>query len=84
MWAPPVEPGPAPTTAPAVSPELARARQLAQGAEHRKVRALLEKKLRAGKANREEASILMDACGALRDKACIEAVKVKHPEVDLP
>ena len=34
MWAPPVEPGPAPTTAPAVSPELARARQLAQGAEH--------------------------------------------------
>jgi hypothetical protein len=66
----------------AVSPELAKARLLAQAGEHKKVRALLEKKVKAGKGSREEAALLMESCTALRDKACIDIVKAKHPEVD--
>ncbi|MDF2693277.1 MAG: hypothetical protein K0S65_1660, partial [Labilithrix sp.] len=69
---------------PPVNPDLAKARVLAQAGDHKKIRALLEKKVRTGKGNKEEAAILMDSCIALRDKACMDAVKAKHPEVDGP
>ncbi len=62
--------------------EVARARAFAQTGDSKKVRALLEKKVRAGKASKEEAMLLVDACIALRDKACLEAAKAKHPEID--
>jgi hypothetical protein len=84
IWTPPAPEVPQPTPAAPVSPELAKARVFAQAGDHKKVRALLEKKLKAGKANREEAALLMEACSALRDRACTEAVKAKHPEVDSP
>jgi hypothetical protein len=83
VWAP-AETGAPPAPAASVNPELAKGRSLAQAGDHKKVRALLEKKVRAGKGNREEAAILMDACMNLRDRPCMDAVKGKHPEVDGP
>lgn len=82
VWAPPETAAPPPTAAPPVSPELAKARALAQAGETKKVRALLEKKVKSGKSSREEAALLLEACLALRDKACVEMVKSKHPELD--
>jgi hypothetical protein len=82
VWAPPDTGGPAPAPVPAVSPDLAKARSLAQAGDHKKVRALLEKKVRAGKGSKEEAAILMESCIALRDKPCVDAVKAKYPEIE--
>lgn len=84
IWSPPDTGGPPPTPPPPVPPELAKARVLAQAGDHKKVRALLEKKVKAGKGSREEAALLMESCIALRDKPCMDAVKAKHPEVDGP
>jgi hypothetical protein len=81
IWTPPDPGGPLPSTAPS-NPDLAKARAAAQAGDNKKVRALLEKKVKTGKCSKEEATLLLDACAALRDKACIEAVKAKHPEVD--
>jgi hypothetical protein len=83
VWAPPDPGGPLPSALP-VSPDLAKARAFAQAGDSKKVRALLEKKVKGGKGSREEATLLLDACAALRDKACVEAVKAKHPEVAAP
>lgn len=66
------------------SPELTKARALAEAGEPKKVRALLEKKARAGKATREEAALLVDACTLLRDKACIELAKAKLATLEGP
>lgn len=57
-----------------------RARAAAEAKEFKKVRALLEKKVRAGKSTPEEAQLVFRACVQLKDKACIDAVKAKHPE----
>lgn len=86
VWAPPDTGGPPPTPAPAaaVPPDLAKARALSEAGDHKKVRALLEKKVKTGKASHEEASILMEACLILRDKACVDAIKAKHPDVEGP
>ncbi len=85
VWAPPETAAPPPTApAPPPSPELAKARVLAQAGETKKVRALLEKKVKSGKSSKEEAALLLEACTALRDKACIDMVKSKHPELDGP
>ncbi len=88
VWAPPDTGGPAPTPAPppiaSASADLVKARALLDAGDHKKVRALLEKKVKAGKANHEEASVLMEACLILRDKACVEAIKAKHPDVEGP
>lgn len=83
IWAPP-EPSPPPSPEPteSTSPDLAKAKELAEAGEHKKVRALLEKRVKAGKGSDEEASLLLDACVALRDKACIESVKAKHPSLN--
>ncbi len=85
VWAPPDTGGPLPTPpppAPSVSPDAVKARALADSGEHKKVRALLEKKVKAGKGTNDEAAVLMESCIALRDKACIDAVKAKHPAVE--
>ena len=87
VWNPPdLGGGPPPTPAPAASvpPDLAKARVLSEAGDHKKVRALLEKKVKAGKANHEEATILMESCLILRDKGCVEAIKAKHPDVEAP
>lgn len=80
IWTPP-DTNPLPPPEPA-NADVAKARELAEAGEHKKVRTLLEKKVKAGKGSDEEASLLMDACVALRDKACIESVKAKHPSVN--
>jgi hypothetical protein len=87
IWAPPDTGGPLPTPAPPPSatntnPDLVKARQLAATNDHKKIRTLLEKKVRAGKGSSEEAAILMTSCLALKDKACADAVKAKHPELE--
>jgi hypothetical protein len=79
VWAPPDTGG---LPAPPPNADLAKARALAQAGDSKKVRALLEKKVKAGKGSKEEAALLLQACIALRDKACVDAVKAKHPEVD--
>src|SRR5689334_16677517 len=87
VWVPPeLASAPPPTFSPAaaISPDLAKARAAAQAGDHKKVRSLLEKRVRTGKASREEAVLVADACIALRDKACVDAVKAKHPEIDAP
>jgi hypothetical protein len=86
VWAPPDTGGPPPTPAPvaSVNPDLAKARTLSEAGDHKKVRALLEKKVKTGKANHEEATILMESCLILRDKSCVEAIKAKHPDVEGP
>ena len=42
------------------------------------MRALLEKKVRAGKCAPEEAQLVFRACTALKDKSCVAEVKAKH------
>ena len=86
VWAPPDPGGPPPTPASvaSVNPDVAKARTLLEAGDHKKVRALLEKKVKAGKASHEEATILMEACLGLRDKGCVEAIKAKHPDVEGP
>jgi hypothetical protein len=88
IWAPPDSNGTAPpstssaasATAPS-NPELAKARAAADAKDFKKVRSLLEKKVRGGKGGPEEAQLVFHACVQLKDKACSEAVKAKHPEV---
>lgn len=87
IWAPPDTGGPLPTSAPppsAPNPELAKARALALAGDHKKVRTLLDKKVKSGKATTEEAAVLLESCTALRDKACVDLVKAKHPELQAP
>lgn len=83
IWAPPETAAP-PTPAPPTNPDLAKARAFAQAGEHKKVRGLLEKKLKTGKATSEEAAVLLESCTALRDKACSELVKAKFPDRAAP
>ncbi len=85
IWAPPETAAPPPVTgalpaSPGSGADLVKARQLAQAGDNKKVRALLEKKVRAGKASRDEASVLLDACVALRDKPCVDATRGKYPD----
>ena len=65
---------------PGPSPELVKARLAADGKDFKKVKALLEKKVRGGKCTPEETQLVFRACVALKDKACSDAVKAKHPE----
>jgi hypothetical protein len=72
---------PLPWSSASVSPDLAKARAFAEAGEPKRVRATLEKKLKAGKLSRQEAVLLADACVVLRDRACIDAVHAKYPEL---
>jgi hypothetical protein len=77
VWNPP-EAHPAPpvvvASAPPPSPELAKAQAAAAAHDWKKVKALLEKRARAGKASPEEVQLAHDACEALKDKACLDAL----------
>jgi hypothetical protein len=87
IWHPPEGPatvtpssdgGAAPTAS--ASPELVKARAAADAKDFKKVRSLLEKKARSGKGTPEENQLVFRACTALKEKACADAVKAKHPE----
>jgi hypothetical protein len=88
IWAPPQGPGTAPVTSggtvtpppPTVSAELVKARAAAEAKEFKKVKTLLEKKVRAGKGTPEENQLVFRACVQTKDKACVADVKAKHPE----
>ena len=88
MWQPPeavsaASGGPA-ASAPAPAPPSAdyvKAKAAADAKDWKKVRALLEKKARAGKATAEEAQLALDACIAAKDKACAEGVHAKYPNL---
>lgn len=85
IWTPPDPGGPLPApaaSAAAVGPDLAKARALASAGEHKKVRSLLEKKVKSGKASEEEAAVLFESCTTLKDKTCVELVRAKHPELE--
>jgi len=88
IWSPPDTTGGTTTTAtqtgtakePGVSAELAKAKTAAEQKDHKKVKALLEKKVHGGKGTTEEARLLLAACTQLKDKTCIADVKKQHPE----
>jgi hypothetical protein len=90
VWAPPEPAGgvvaPTPeasaSAAPPANPELAKAHAAAEAKDWKKVKQLLEKKARAGKASPEEAKLAFDACMTLKEKACADAVKAKYPQVE--
>jgi hypothetical protein len=62
------------------SPELVKARAASEAKEFKKVRTLLEKKVRAGKSLPEENQLVFRACVALKDKVCSDTIKAKHPD----
>lgn len=62
------------------SPEAKRAAAAFEKGEHKKVRALLEKKARSGKATPAEARLVSLSCAALADRACIEALRPFVPQ----
>ncbi|MBX3226082.1 MAG: hypothetical protein KIT84_29095 [Labilithrix sp.] len=74
--------GPGPSPAPTAAPELQKARAAAEARDFKKVRALLEKKVKSGKGNREEATLLLESCSALKDKPCMEIAKKAYPELE--
>jgi hypothetical protein len=81
VWTPPdtaTPPTPGSTSTPPKDPDFLKAKELAQKGEHKKVRALLEKKVRSGKATSEELELLSESCTALKDKACVDLVKSKQ------
>jgi hypothetical protein len=82
IWHPPdAVGGPAATSsAPPLPPELVKARAAAEAKDSKKVRSLLEKKVRGGKCLPEESQLVYRACVVLKDKACFEGVKAKHPD----
>lgn len=85
IWAPPTSTTPVDTASsssgafPSASPELVKARQASDAKDFKKVRSILEKKVRGGKCAPEESQLLFHACAQLKDKACTEAVRAKHP-----
>ncbi len=84
IWAPPTATTPtASTTATAALPpsaELLKARAAADAKDFKKVKSILDKKVRGGKCAPEESQLLFRACSQLKDKACVEAVRAKHPD----
>lgn len=87
MWSPPAPPPEAPPPAVSADPraaELARLTAAAAAGEHKKVKAALDKRVRAGKATDQEAALLYQSCQALKDKACVAAVRAKHPSLGEP
>lgn len=64
-------------TTPPANPDLAAAKAAADAKppNWKKVKSLLEKKTKSGKASSDERDLLSQACTALKDKACLEVVK---------
>jgi hypothetical protein len=65
----------------AAGPELATAKAAAEAKDFKKVKSLLDKRVRGGKGTTEEAQLLLQACAQLKDRACVEAVKKSHPDL---
>lgn len=86
IWAPPIATTPTATTttttaaAAPPSAELVKARAASDAKDFKKVKTLLDKKVRGGKCAPEESQLLFRACVQLKDKACTEAIKAKHPD----
>lgn len=86
IWHPPDSAGTggSPTTTTATAPppsaELVKARVASEAKDFKKVKALLEKKVRSGKGAPEEAQLVYRACLAIKDRPCSDAVKAKHPD----
>jgi len=86
IWHPPEAPATAASGAGSGSaapsnPDLAKAKAAAEAKDFKKVRSLLEKKVKGGKGTGEEAALLGSACLQLKDKSCLEAVRKSHPDV---
>ena len=64
-----------------LSPDFPRAKAAADAKDWKKVRGFLEKRARAGKSPAEEAQLALDACIALKDKACADAIHGKYPDL---
>lgn len=88
IWAPPQGPataapvtsGSAAPPVPTASPDLQKARAASEAKEFKKVKSLLEKKVRSGKGTPEENQLVFRACVQTKDKACADAIKAKHPD----
>jgi hypothetical protein len=86
IWAPPQGPvtaapsGSATPPVPSTSPDLVKARAAAEAKDFKKVKSLLEKKVKSGKGTPEENQLLFRACIQTKDKACAADVKAKHPD----
>ena len=88
IWAPPQGPvtaapltsGTATAPVPTASPDLVKARAAAEAKDFKKVKALLEKKVKSGKGTPEENLLVFRACMQTKDKACADAVRAKHPD----
>jgi len=81
VWTPPdttpTGSGASTATKPAVDPDFVKAKEAAAKGDHKKVRALLQPRVKSGKATSEEHELLLESCTALKDKACIELAKSK-------
>ncbi len=56
------------------SAEMKKALVAFDAGDHKKVRALLEKKVRAGKGTPDEVHLVLASCSATDDKKCVDAV----------
>lgn len=82
---PPDPGGPLPNpSAQAFPPETIKARAATLSGDYKQVRKLLLEKVKSGKASKEEAQLLLNACGQLKDKACVNMVRKTVPDVDTP
>jgi hypothetical protein len=55
--------------------ELALARAASEKKDYKRVKLLLDKKVRSGRGSSEEIQLLRDACERTKDKACLDAIK---------
>lgn len=84
IWAPPTGPitsvATTSTAPPPPSPELLKARAASDAKDFKKVKSILDKKVRGGKCAPEESQLLFRACRELKERLCMEAVRAKHPD----
>lgn len=76
-------PLPNPSASP-VPPETTKARAATLSGDYKTVRKLLSDKVKSGRASKEEAQMLLNACGQLKDKSCVSMVRKTVPDVDTP
>jgi hypothetical protein len=84
VWSPPPDPATLAAASaaapPPPGPELAKAQAAASHKDWKKVKALLDHRVRSGKGTPEEAQLLLEACTNTKDKACVDAVNAKFPQ----
>ena len=72
VWAP-VDTGPPPKAEP--PSDLVRAQSALEAKDYKKVKGILEAKVKAGRGTSEERDVLQNACALLKDKACLAMIK---------